>query len=300
MPAVAVLVATDPGLAVDAGDEGPYPPGVPARSLDIGGPCGMVPLGGEGECGEPDACHSAACAVTGQKGGIMDSAVKDVMTTDVVAIGETVMFKDIVTVLCERRVSACPVLDATGRVIGVVSEADLLLKEVGPEAFTGPGRSLRASGRCGERAKAAAVTAAKLMSTPPVTIGPDASVAEAATLMYDRGVKRLPVVDSAGQLAGIVSRIDVLSVFTRPDGQIRDNVMRRVIAGKFALNPAAFDVTVTSGIVTVCGQVERRAVAHRLVDAVRHLEGVVGVRNRVNYSPQDPPKTAGHLRPGSA
>jgi CBS domain-containing protein len=57
------------------------------------------------------------------------------------------------------------------------------------------------------------------------------ALAEAATLMYERGVKRLPVVDSAGRLAGIVSRIDVLSVFTRPDGQIRDDVVRRVIAG---------------------------------------------------------------------
>ena len=154
----------------------------------------------------------------------MASAVQDVMTTDVVAIGESARCKDILTGMRQRRVSACPVLDVAGRVIGVVSEADLLVKEVGPEPFTGPGRSLRASGRRGERAKAAGVTAAELMSTPPVMISPDASVAEAAKLMYERGVKRLPVVDSDGQLAGIVSRIDLLSVFTRPDGQIRDDV----------------------------------------------------------------------------
>ncbi len=121
----------------------------------------------------------------------------------------------------QGRVSACPVLDGAGCVIGVVSEADLLLKMVGLEPFTGPGRSLRASGRRGERAKAAGVTAAGLMSTPPVTISPDASVAEAAKLMYERGVKRLAVVDDDGQLAGMVSRVDVLSVFARADGQIR-------------------------------------------------------------------------------
>lgn len=219
----------------------------------------------------------------------MNSAVKDVMTTSVVAIGETAGYKDIITAMRERRVSACPVLDLAGRVIGVVSEADLLLKEVGPEPFIGPGRSLRASGRRGERAKAAGVTASELMSTPPVTISPDASVAEAAKLMYDRGVKRLPVVDSAGQLAGIVSRIDVLSVFTRPGGQIRDDVMQKVIAGRFALSPHAFDVTVTSGIVTITGQVERHAIARQLIDAVQHIEGVVDVRDRVSYRSEDPP-----------
>lgn len=110
----------------------------------------------------------------------MDSAVKDVMTTNVVAVGETAGYKDIITAMRQGRVSACPVLDGAGCVIGVVSEADLLLKMVGLEPFTGPGRSLRASGRRGERAKAAGVTA-----------------------------------------AGMVSRVDVLSVFARADGQIR-------------------------------------------------------------------------------
>ncbi len=216
----------------------------------------------------------------------MASAVKDVMTTDVVATGESSRYKDILTAMRQHRVSACPVLDLAGRVIGVVSEADLLLKEIGPEPFTGPGRSLRASGRHGERAKAAGMTAAELMSTPAVTISPDASVTEAAKLMYDRGVKRLPVVDSTGQLAGIISRIDVLSVFTRPDGHVRDDVRQKVIVGKFALDPAAFDVTVTSGIVTVTGHAQSRAVAGQLMAAIRHLEGVVGARDRTSYPSQ--------------
>jgi CBS domain-containing protein len=100
--------------------------------------------------------------------------------------------------------------------------------------------------------------------------------------MYERGVKRLPVVDDAGRLSGIVSRIDVLSVFTRPDAQLRGDVLEQVIAGRFALNPGAFDVSVTSGIVTITGQVEHAALASQLVDAVRHIEGVVGVRDRVS------------------
>jgi CBS-domain-containing membrane protein len=183
-------------------------------------------------------------------------------------------------------------------VVGVVSEADLLLREVGPEPFTGPGRSLRASGRRGERAKAAGVTAAELMSTPPVTISPGAGVAEAATLMYERGVKRLPVVDSSGQLVGIVSRIDVLSVFARPDGQIRDEVLGQVIAGKFALDAAAFKVTVTSGIVTITGRADSYSLARQLIDTVRHVDGVIEVRDRVSYPAEDAPKITGHTLPG--
>jgi len=221
----------------------------------------------------------------------MNSTVKDVMNTNVVAIGETASYKDIIIAMIGRRVSACPVLDVTGRVIGVVSEADLLLKELGPEHFDGPGASLRASGRRGERAKANGMTAAELMSTPAVTISPAASVAEAARLMHQYGVKRLPVVDADGQLAGIVSRLDVLSVFTRPDDQIRDDVMQ-VIVGEFALNPDTFGVTVASGVVTVTGQFGSRAVVLQLRDAIRYVEGVVGVRNRARYPSEIPAEHA--------
>jgi CBS-domain-containing membrane protein len=154
---------------------------------------------------------------------------------------------------------------------------------------------LRASGRHGERAKAAGETAAELMSTPAVTITPGASVADAARLMYERGVKRLPVVDDSGQLVGIVSRIDVLSVFTKPDAQIRDDVLRQVIAGNFALDPAAFEVRVNWGVVTITGRVDSYDPARHLIDTVRRVDGVIGVRDRVNYPADDAPKTTGHV-----
>lgn len=231
---------------------------------------------------------------------IVSAAVKDVMSTPVAAVREGASYKDIIIVLRRWRVSACPVLDAGGRVVGVVSEADLLLREVGPEPFTGPGRSLWASGRRGERAKAAGETAAELMTAPPVTIGPGAGVADAARLMYERGVKRLPVVDDAGRLVGIVSRVDVLSVFARPDAQIRDDVLGQIIAGRLALDPAAFAVTVTSGIVTVTGQVDSHDLARQLVEAVRHADGVIAVRDRVSYPAGDAPRIAGDARHGPA
>jgi CBS-domain-containing membrane protein len=213
---------------------------------------------------------------------IMNGSVKDVMTRNVIGVRETAGFKDILVAMRPYGVSAFPVLDSADRVVGVVSEADLLLKEVGP------GLALSR----GERVKAAGMTAAELMSTPAITIGPDASVAEAAKIMYAHRVKRLPVVEDDGCLVGIISRVDVLSVFDRPDDQIGDDV-RELIAEEFALNPNAFDVTVTSGVVTIIGQLGQRAIARDLIGTIRHVVGVVGVRHRVDYPPEDLPEIVG-------
>src|SRR5512132_4445784 len=152
----------------DRGRDGrPYPLGLPRGHPEDQGPvrsrCPGASVGGTGR----DMCRPPFVQRRAERAVLVNSAVKDVMTKRVVAVGETATFKEIIVAMRERLVSACPVVDRAGRVIGVVSEADLLLKEVGPETFTGPGRSLRASGRHGERAKAAAATAAELMSTPP-------------------------------------------------------------------------------------------------------------------------------------
>jgi CBS domain-containing protein len=216
----------------------------------------------------------------GERSDLVSSCVKDVMTTDVVSVRVTAEYKTVVAVMRELQVSAFPVLDSADHLVGVVSEADLLLKEVGQDALAG---HLIGSGREGEGAKASGVTAGQLMTKPPVTIGPQDSVADAARLMHDRRVKRLPVVDDTGRLVGIVSRVDVLSVFDRPDGEIRDAVIKNIIEAELALDPGAFDVTVRPGIVTITGQVESRAIAIRLIDALRHAEGVVDVRDRLDF-----------------
>lgn len=209
----------------------------------------------------------------------MHSLVKDVMTKDVVAVREMARYKDIVAVMRQQRISALPVLDEEDHLVGIVSEADLLLKEAGQEAAAGHWMS---RGRRRERVKAAGVTAADLMTKPAVAIGPHESVAAAARRMNDHRVKRLPVVDKAGRLVGIVSRVDVLSVFGRPDSEIRDEVVK-IIGSEFALDHTAFDVTVKSGILTIAGQVDSHAVAVQLMDRLQHLEGVVDVRCRVSY-----------------
>jgi CBS-domain-containing membrane protein len=139
-----------------------------------------------------------------------------------------------------------------------------------------------------DRKKENAVVAATLMSSPPVTIGPAATVEQAAELMYERRIKRLPVVDSAGRLIGIVSRSDVLTVFRRPDEEIAREIRHGVVLMKFLVDPSTIHVTVQDGIVTLAGRPETDAVGHGIVDEVRHVAGVVAVRDRFTYAGKNP------------
>jgi CBS domain-containing protein len=211
--------------------------------------------------------------------------VKDVMSTLPVWVSETTPFRDIAARLRECRVSAFPVLDAHGKVTGVVSEADLLVKEA---MLAEPGGIWGLLGGLVHRAaeaKAGGVTAADLMTSPAVTIGPDDLVEHAAKLMYDRKVKRLPVVDQGGRLVGIISRTDILAVFDRADAEIREEIMTRVITGRF--EPSWYSVIVKDGVVTLEGTPETAATGHDLVARTRHVQGVVAVRDRLVY-PVDP------------
>ncbi len=215
----------------------------------------------------------------------MNATVKDVMTTHVVAVRMNASFKEMASRLREQRVSAFPVLDEDNKVIGVVSEADLLTKEA--LEFSGPGR-VSSMLHHREQAKAAATTAADLMTKPPVTIGPNDLVSQAARLMYVRKVKRLPVVDDDGRLIGIVSRADVLSVYSRPDADIRHDIIEDIILEMLLCDPSRFTVTVKDGIVTVEGMPETTRVGRDMIDEIRHVEGVVAVRDRLNYPDERP------------
>jgi CBS domain-containing protein len=209
----------------------------------------------------------------------MSATVRDVMTTRVVAVRRDASFKEMAAMLRSSRISAFPVVDDARRVIGVVSEADLLVKE----AVQADGTSLIAALRhFREDDKAAGITAGDLMTSPAVTIGPDATVEEAARRMYDRKVKRLPVVTKAGLLVGIISRVDVLAVFDRPDAQIRLEVVRQVLPDILSRPPDGIDVTAKDGIVTLAGRVRSDHEGQAILDAVRHVQGVVAVRDRLS------------------
>jgi CBS-domain-containing membrane protein len=207
--------------------------------------------------------------------------VGDVMTRAPVAVGSDAPFKDVVTLMDRWKVSTLPVLDGEGRVVGVVSEADLLFKDElrdrGPDRFAGPQRP---AGPVAP-ARAGGVTAGELMNAPAVTVHADAALAEAARLMARRGVKRLPVVDGMGVLRGIVSRADLLKVFLRADEELTEEVRREVVDRLFPLSADHIRVEVTEGVVTLTGWIdspEPAPVAERLARAV---DGVVDVHCRL-------------------
>jgi CBS domain-containing protein len=213
----------------------------------------------------------------------MNSTVKDVMTTRVIWVKKDATFREMATALHEHRVSAFPVVDDDGKVIGVVSEADMLNKEALDDE---PGVISGILHRR-DQAKARGVTAGDLMTTAVVAVRPEDTVEHAAKLMYDRRVKRLPVTDENEHLVGIISRADVLSVFDRTDQDIRKEITDEVILGEFMADPLVLQVSVKDGVVTLAGRPETNETGHDIVRRVRHVQGVVAVRDRLSYPPPE-------------
>ncbi|MFB7493283.1 CBS domain-containing protein [Streptomyces sp. NPDC056161] len=204
-------------------------------------------------------------------------AVSDVMTRKVVALGAKASFKDIVRTLREWQVTALPVLDGDQRVVGVVSEADLLAKEETRDADGDRDPGTSAADRADPAAKAGAVTADQLMSTPAITVTGDATLACAARAMAHHRVKRLPVVDGAGRLTGIVSRSDLLKVFLRSDEEIAEDVRRNVVERLFVPPAEPLRIEVHDGVVTLTGRVRDSTLVPVMARLVRSVEGVVDV-----------------------
>ncbi|MEU9480544.1 CBS domain-containing protein [Streptomyces sp. NPDC048191] len=200
--------------------------------------------------------------------------VSDVMTRTVAVVGRRAPFKEIVDLMDDWRVSALPVIEGEGRVVGVVSEADLLPKE---ELRDDPDAGCLQLRRPVDVAKADARTAGDLMSSPAVTVRADATLAEAARLMAREGVKRLPVVEDTGLLAGVVSRADLLKVFLRDDEAIAEEVRREIASSLFAPPASAVRVEVNDGVVTLTGRIRDTALVPVAARLIRAVEGVVGV-----------------------
>jgi CBS-domain-containing membrane protein len=218
----------------------------------------------------------------------MGRHVRDVMTREVVTVDEHASFKEIATLIAERRVSALPVLDGKGHVVGIVSEADLLLKEEFAEEPT-KNRLFQSRRQRQTRAKAAGDTAAELMTSPAVTVGPEASVAGAARLLHRHRVKRLPVIDPAGPLLGIVSRADLLKVFLRSDADITREVRQQVLIRAMWMDPDTVVVDVRDGVVALTGQLERRSLIPITISLVHGIDGVVDVIDRLTFELDDTP-----------
>lgn len=214
--------------------------------------------------------------------------VKNVMSTDVGTVREGTAFKDVVRALARRGVSAVPVVDGENRVLGVVSEADLLIKQGTQEIDFS--RSLLAwwRGRRNLR-RATATTAGRLMTRPAITVDADSTVAGAARILTEHNVKRLPVVDADGRLVGIVSRKDLLSVFLRKDEDIRAEIVERVFERGLgiAVNQATVTVDVHDGEVTLTGRLDLKSQLSLVEDMTRHIDGVVDVTVSMSYRTDD-------------
>ncbi|MFK0290527.1 CBS domain-containing protein [Streptomyces sp. NPDC090442] len=200
--------------------------------------------------------------------------VGDVMTQTVVAVGQAARFKEIVETMEQWKVSALPVLAGEGRVIGVVSEADLLPKE---EFRSADPDRLEQRQRLGDLRKAGGLTAGELMSAPALTVHADDTLAQAARTMVHRSVKRLPVVDGHGMLQGIVSRADLLKVFLRSDEELAEEVRTEIVDRLFTGSARDVEVSVKDGVVALHGPIHDSALPPVVARLVRAVEGVVDV-----------------------
>jgi CBS domain-containing protein len=227
--------------------------------------------------------------------------VEDVMTRPAVAVPQSTPFRDIVETLATHAVSAVPVIDTDRRVVGVVSEADLLHKLESPVGEPHR-RFLQRKKRRAAQAKASANDAHDLMSAPAIVVGPAEPVAAAAQLMDRERIKRLPVVDDERHLIGIVSRGDLLRIYLRDDGAIRDEVVNEVLVGALWIDPAIISVTVDQGVVRLRGQTDRRSTREILVGMVATVSGVVRVISELTFDYDDTadlrPRGGFLMRPG--
>lgn len=214
--------------------------------------------------------------------------VRDVMTREVITVTPEMRLRDLAHLLTERQISGAPVVDADGICIGVISEADLLAKQLSRPAS----RRLPLEWILGEHHDAdelrrrAAITVGQAMSSPPVRIELDRPVREAAALMVDRGVNRLPVI-SEGRLAGIVTRSDLVTAYLRQDADILHAVREKVLRETMWLDPNAFDVDVRDGVVRIAGLVDRRSTAGIVARLIGITDGVTEVQSGLAWDWDD-------------
>ena len=211
--------------------------------------------------------------------------VQDVMTPRVVTVTADTPFKKLAAILAGRHVGAVPVLGPSGRVAGLVREADLLAKE---EVMDDPGADRLPWGRRRKaQAKGRGLTAHEVMTSPAPVIGADESVVQAAREMDRSGSGHLVVTGAHGELAGIISRGDVMRTFLRPDDEIRAEIVRDVFAGYLGTNTALVRVTVAGGVVTLAGEVENKSMIPVAIRMARSVDGVVAVDAGLSFAVDD-------------
>lgn len=221
---------------------------------------------------------------------MMTRIVGEVMTREVVQARRATPLKDVARLLDRHRISGLPVVDHDDKVVGVVSETDLIRRQAAQSAEHPVRRFPVPMLRRAARRSAAVVrttVAEELMTSPAITVHPEQRVADAARVMERHGVERLPVVDEEDRLIGIATRRDLLRVFLRTDEEIGREVMDDVFARAMCLPPGAVNVSVRDGMVTLEGCLERRSDIPRAIQLTYRIDGVVGVVNSLAHRPDD-------------
>jgi CBS domain-containing protein len=211
--------------------------------------------------------------------------VRDVMIADPVTVTAGTPLKDLAGILVKEKTSGVPVVSLQGKVVGVATERELLKKEElqrDPDGHPWAHPSYRT-----RRAIATAETTGDLMSTHPVTVCPEATVADAARLMDRHQVTCLPVVDERGKLLGVTGPRDLLRVFLRPDDEIRSEIVSQVLVGEFATNPALVQIEVTDGVVRMTGELELKSLLPLVLPLVRAIDGVIDAEGEFSYAIDD-------------
>jgi CBS domain-containing protein len=210
----------------------------------------------------------------------MSWRVKEVMTSEVICLAPDTPFKECVDMIRVHRIGALPVVDESGRLLGIVSESDLLRKEE------------RSTGR--DERRSTARTASDAMTRTVITSTQESSLAEAARLMHRAAIRHLPITDAEGRLVGIVSRADLLKVFLRSDESIRREIAEVLLPRAFGIPCGGLEVEVRDGVVHIGGEVESSGTAQLIVAFIDRIEGVVGVESVVGYRQDDSrPRSAG-------
>jgi CBS-domain-containing membrane protein len=198
--------------------------------------------------------------------------VVDLMTTDMITVTPETPIREAAQLMFRNRVSGLPVCGADSCLVGIITEADFLRLEVAREEAT----ELRP-----------VETVGQVMQTDVVTIGPDASLSDAAKIMVVHEIKRLPVVTERSEVLGIISRMDVVAAFTRPDDIIEDEIREDLLRRVLFVDPDDIAVQVSEGVVVFTGEIGTRDEARLLGELAKRLDGVVRVENKLSWRLDD-------------
>ena len=214
---------------------------------------------------------------------------QDVMVSPVVTVSENVTVQEVAKLLIDRRISAVPVVDAAGKLAGIVTESDLMRRaEIGTERQYSWWLSMLADARtlAGDYVKSHATSVKDIMTQSVKTAAPDTPLHEIAEIFEKNHIKRVPIVNRNGELVGIVSRSNIIqavaSVRPRLEMSLPDAAIRSRLLDELQRQPWTqshkLNITVTNGVVELWGLVENE----RERDAIRvAAESTPGV-NAVN------------------